>query len=114
MGYSGVVISDDLGMKAISKTTALPEATVEAIAAGCDVVLMCNSTIDEQVNAIEAVIRAGERGQISAKRIDDAFVRQHRVKAALLTPSDRTAAATLDAIGCAAHQAVAREMAAWL
>ena len=40
----------------------LGEAAVAAIAAGCDAVLFCNSTIHEQVDALEALIRAVERG----------------------------------------------------
>ena len=73
LGFQGVVVSDDLGMKAISATWALPEAMVQAISAGCDVALLCNSTIDEQVDALEAAIHAVESGAISIKRIDDAM-----------------------------------------
>ena len=65
LGYQGVVISDDLGMKAISATTGLGEAAVGAIAAGCDAVLLCNNPIDEQVAALETLIHAVESGQIS-------------------------------------------------
>ena len=66
-------MSDDLGMKAVSANTPLPEATVAAMQAGCDIVLLCNSTQDEQWPAIEALIRAVEPGEISQKRIDDAL-----------------------------------------
>jgi beta-N-acetylhexosaminidase len=112
LGFTGVVISDDLGMKAIAATTSLPDATVEALAAGCDAVLLCNSSTDEQVMAIEAIIRAAESGALTQTRVDDALERQHRVKGRLLTavPQDTP----LALVGCAAHQAVAREMAAWL
>ncbi len=80
LGFGGVVFSDDLGMKAVSATTPLPEATVAALQAGCDVVLLCNSTMDEQWQAIEAVIRAAEAGQMTSSRIDDALARQRRMK----------------------------------
>jgi beta-N-acetylhexosaminidase len=113
LGFGGVVISDDLGMKAVSRTEALPRATVEAVAAGCDAVLLCNSTADEQVAAIEALIRATETGEISRMRIDDAFRRQHDVKARLL-PWHAGRPASLDVVGCDAHRLVASEMAAWL
>ena len=39
----GLVLSDDLEMKAISGRYGMPEATVMAIAAGCDAVLMCGA-----------------------------------------------------------------------
>ncbi|MEZ5318439.1 MAG: beta-N-acetylhexosaminidase [Vicinamibacterales bacterium] len=112
LGFDGVVISDDLGMKAVSASMPLGEATVGAIAAGCDVVLLCNSTTDEQVAAIEDVIRAAEQGRITPARFDDALARQHRVKSRLLA-SGGAAAPDLGVIGCEAHQAIAREMAAW-
>jgi beta-N-acetylhexosaminidase len=113
LGYDGVVVSDDLGMKAVSATIPLPEATVQALAAGCDVVLMCNSTADEQVEALEAVIRAAETGRLSEARIDDALARQQRVRERLLA-MPATPPGTLDRIGCGEHRAIADEMAAWL
>ena len=113
LGFAGVVVSDDLGMKAVSATTPLPDAAVAAIQAGCDVVLLCNSTIDEQVGALEALIRAAESGVIPQSRIDDALRRQQAVKVRLgATPP--LAPAPLDLVGCTTHQIVAGEMAAWL
>ena len=111
--FPGVVISDDLGMKAVSADTALPDATVAAVHAGCDVVLLCNSTTDEQVGALEALIRAVEAGAIPQTRIDDAWVRQRRVKERWLAVRPGSAP-PLDVIGCTEHQIVAQEMAAWL
>jgi beta-N-acetylhexosaminidase len=113
MGYQGVVMSDDLGMKAVAATTPLPEATIAAIEAGCDVVLLCNSTPDAQVEALESVIGAMESGRLSVARIEDAFRRQERVKAAIRAsgPVDPDPMAR---IGCDQHQAVSQAMAAWL
>jgi len=112
LGFDGVVFCDDLGMKAISATRSLPDASVEAIAAGNDVVLLCNSTADEQVAAIEALIRAAESGQLSQTRLDDALARQRRVKERFFGAPDRKPV-PLAAVGCAEHQAIAQEMAAW-
>ena len=112
LGFSGVVISDDLGMKAVSANTPLPEATVSALAAGCDTVLLCNSTADEQWQAIEAIIRAAEQGVLSSKRIDDAWMRQKRVKEKF-AGSRPAVVPAIDRVGHAEHQAVSREMAAW-
>jgi beta-N-acetylhexosaminidase len=112
LGYAGVVISDDLGMKAVSATTPLPEATVAAIEAGCDIVLLCNSPIDDQVAAIEAIIRAAEHGRLPAERLDDAERRQRLMKERFLS-SRPGPSVDLGVVGCAAHRDVAREMAAW-
>jgi beta-N-acetylhexosaminidase len=110
--FAGVVVSDDLGMKAVSATTSLPDATVAAVSAGCDVVLLCNSTTEQQVAALEALIHAAESGAIPRTRFDDAFARQHDVKsrvAALSSLPDTP----LTVVGCVEHQLVASEMAAW-
>jgi beta-N-acetylhexosaminidase len=112
LGYRGVVISDDLGMKAISATHDLPSAMVGALAAGCDAVLLCNSTVEDQVLAIEATIRASETGALTKARLDDALGRQRRVKEKFFA-SRAAVPVALDVVGCSAHQAVAEAMAAW-
>jgi len=111
LGFAGLVVSDDLGMKALTASWPLDVAAVDAIIAGCDTVLLCNSSVDEQVGALEAVIRAAESNQLPAARIDDAMARQQRTKARFLAgpPIVRD----LTVIGCDAHRAVAREMGAW-
>jgi beta-N-acetylhexosaminidase len=113
LGFPGVVFSDDLGMKAVSAATPLPEATVAAIQAGCDAALLCNSTVDEQWQAIEALIHAAERGDLATTRIEDAFARQHAMKARFGSATGRTPA-TIERVGCEEHLAIAREMAGWL
>ncbi|HVX92048.1 MAG TPA: beta-N-acetylhexosaminidase [Xanthobacteraceae bacterium] len=45
IGFSGALMSDDLGMGALSGTTA--ERTRAALAAGCDLVLHCSGKIEE-------------------------------------------------------------------
>ena len=84
LGFQGVVFSDDLGMKGVSATRPLPVASVDAIVAGTDAVLLCNSTMEDQVLAIEAIIRAAETNQITQKRIDDAMARQLQMKTRFL------------------------------
>lgn len=113
LGYGGVVVSDDLGMKAVSDRWPAGPAAVAAIGAGCDLVLLCNSTTDEQIGALEALIRATERGTLTPKRIEDALERQHRCKARFLSSRPRQPVG-MDAVGSVAHRNIAREMAAWL
>jgi beta-N-acetylhexosaminidase len=112
LGFAGVVVSDDLGMKAVGAARPLAETLVEAIEAGADVGLLCNSTVDDQMSALEAVIRAAEAGRLTPDRIDDAFARQQRAKARV-APSTGTTRPPLDLVGCGEHQAVAAEMAKW-
>lgn len=113
MGFDGLVLSDDLEMKAISARYGVPEATVLAIGAGCDAVLMCGAGQDVQARALEAVIRAVEDGTVPLKRAEDALARQRRVKERFLgSPRAPLAGAALRAVlGCDEHLAVADEMA---
>jgi beta-N-acetylhexosaminidase len=114
LGYSGLVLSDDLEMKAIGARYSLEEATLLAIAAGCDAVLMCGTSQDAQMEALELVVHAVEDGRLPLKRVEDALSRHRRVKERFLAPPrprplDGKALRTL--LGREEHQAVAAEMA---
>jgi beta-N-acetylhexosaminidase len=114
LGYDGLVLSDDLEMKAISARYGLPEATVGAIAAGCDAVLMCGVAQEPQAMALEAVIHAVEAGTLPLKRVEDALARHRRVKErflALRPPAPLAGKALRAILGRDEHQAVAAEMA---
>lgn len=117
LGYDGLVLSDDLGMKAISARYGTSEATVAAIAAGCDAVLMCGVTQEPQVAALEAVIHAVEDGTLPATRVDDALMRHRRVKDRFLAPTASARSRPIETralralLGRDEHQAVAAEMA---
>lgn len=112
LGYDGLVLSDDLEMKAISGRYGMPDATVLAIAAGCDAVLMCGVDQDAQARAIEAVIRAVENGSLPLQRAEDALARHRRVKERFLVrrPAPLAGAALRSVLGRDEHQAVAAEM----
>ena len=113
LGYGGLVLSDDLEMKAISGRYGIEDATVMAVAAGCDAVLMCAADPDGQARALEAVIRAVEQGTIPTKRAEDALARHRRVKERFLAkrPAPLTGAALRSVLGRDEHQAVSAEMA---
>jgi beta-N-acetylhexosaminidase len=114
LGYTGLVVSDDLEMRAISERYGIPDATVAAIAAGCDAVLMCGASQEQQVAALEAVIRAAEDGTLPLARLDDALARHRRVKERFLAPAHPrplAGAALRAALGRDEHQAIAAEMA---
>lgn len=118
LGFEGVIVSDDLEMKAISARYSVPSAAVEAIQAGCDAVLLCGGGVDIQARTLEALVRAVESGAITAARLDDAWQRLKRAKERFLS-GDRHSALqrhrTLKAVlGRDEHRAVADEMAAFL
>lgn len=55
IGFSGLLMSDDISMGALSGS--IGERTKAAIAAGCDVALHCNGKIDEMLAVARAVPR---------------------------------------------------------
>lgn len=114
LGFQGVVFSDDLDMKAISGRYGMPDAAVKAIAAGCDVVLICGTSQETQVSALEGVIHAVEDGTLPLARVEDALARHRRMKERFLggrRPAPLGGAALRALLGCDEHQAVAADMA---
>jgi beta-N-acetylhexosaminidase len=113
LGYDGLVLSDDLEMKAVSGRYGLAEATVMAVAAGCDAVLMCGADQHAQADSLEAVIRAAESGELPAMRVEDALARHRRVKERFLMNRRRplTGGALRAALGGQSHQQISDEMA---
>jgi beta-N-acetylhexosaminidase len=114
LGFPGVIFTDDMAMKAISSRYGLAEASVQAIAAGCDGVLMCAPQPDDQMAALEALIYAVEQGRIPQKRIEDALSRQRKAKERFLaSPRSHPAvgSALRAMLGRDEHQAIAAEMA---
>ena len=114
MNFQGLVVTDDLEMKAISSKYGTAEASVAAIAAGCDAVLLCGTDQGAQIAALEAVIHAAEDGALPLKRVEDALARQRRVKERFLAPPrprPLTGSALRTLLGRDEHQAIAAEMA---
>jgi beta-N-acetylhexosaminidase len=116
--FDGVILSDDLEMKAIANQYAVPAAAVMAIEAGCDGMLICSGDHATQVAALEAVIHAVEGGAIRVARIDDALLRQRRAKERFLASAvgarPLSGRALRAAIGRDEHRAIAEEMTQFL
>ena len=123
LGFNGVILSDDLEMKAIADTYSVPDAAVQAIAAGCDGVLVCrahstNAVEDAEVQAavLEAIVHAIEDGRIPFKRAEDALARNRKAKerffAAPVLPGRR--APLRQVLGNDEHRRIADEMARYV
>lgn len=72
--YNGLIITDDMIMKAITNTWTSEEASVRAIQAGADIILFAAEP-ERVTTAINAVITAVKSGQISEERINDSYER---------------------------------------
>jgi beta-N-acetylhexosaminidase len=116
--FEGVILSDDLEMKAIASTYAVPSAGVLAIAAGCDGMLICSGDHGVQTAALEALIYAIESGELPAGRVEDALRRQQRAKERFLTAAIAArplrGPALRQRLGRDEHRAIADEMARFL
>jgi len=122
LDFEGVILSDDLEMKALAKDYGVAEAAVLAINAGCDGILICRNPTTEahhdvhvQATALEAIVHAVEDGRIPRGRVDDALKRQRRAKERFLAPRQAEARLPLaQVVGCDAHRRVADQMARFL
>lgn len=74
MGYKGVIITDDLCMGAIKSKYTVQEAAVKAFMAGCDILMIAQSSIDANL-AFENIKKAYDEGIISNERIDESLYR---------------------------------------
>lgn len=61
--FKGIIVTDDLGMKAMTKYFPAEEIPVRAIQAGCDLLLYCNEP-ETPPTALEAIQKAIKDGQL--------------------------------------------------
>jgi len=83
MGFTGVVITDDMQMRAIAARYGLETAIRQAILAGADILLFANNSVYEEDIAarVASTIRAlVEKGEIPRERIDASYGRIMKLK----------------------------------
>jgi beta-N-acetylhexosaminidase len=73
LGFKGVAITDDLTSGAISAGIGAPEAAVQAVAAGADLVVISDPR--QAAQAREALVAAARSGALPADRLDEAVAR---------------------------------------
>jgi beta-N-acetylhexosaminidase len=89
LGFTGVIVSDDLGMKAVADRYPIEEIAVYSIAAGADHLLIRESP-ERQRAAFDALLRAAEaRAEVRA-RVEESAARvlQMKAKARVGMPAD--------------------------
>lgn len=72
--FGGVSITDDLASAAVTAISSIPDATVEALKAGVDLIWISGPRGDQDA-AMNAVLNAVQSGEISRERIDQALLR---------------------------------------
>lgn len=76
MGFQGVIISDAMNMKAVSDYYDSADAAIQALRAGCDMILMP----EDFEMAYNGVLQAVNEGVISEERVNDSLRRIYRIK----------------------------------
>ncbi len=72
--FAGPVLTDDMEMLAIADNYELGDAAVQAVAAGCDQVLVCHRA-DRQARVVEALVEAAMDGRLTMERLSEAASR---------------------------------------
>jgi beta-N-acetylhexosaminidase len=106
LGFEGVIVTDAMDMGAIRQGEALGEDALRAVAAGADLLLL-TSNPDDQQRVYESLLQAVRLGKLSSETITNSIERIQALKRWLAGRSQPD----LSVVGCAAHQAVAAEIA---
>ena len=109
MGFDGLIFTDAMDMRAIDRRFPRGEATVRAIEAGADVILMPPSVPD----ALEAVINAVQSGRIAESRVDASVRRILQAKEDFRLHEEREVSLSRvpQVVGIPEHEALADELA---
>lgn len=105
--YRGLIITDDLDMKAMAKHYDKGEIPVRSLEAGADLLLYCNEPESPPV-AIESVVNAIAMGRLNKSDIEAIHRKVLDVKKIkLLSPDPRPIEDAMTVIGCEDHQYLA-------
>ncbi len=107
--FDGLIMTDSLGMGAVSAGRGQPQAAVEAVQAGADVVLS-TGPLEAELGIVHALATAVKNGQIPVEQIDQSVRRILRVKH-LFGLFEQPVAGDLSAVGSSVHRATADEIA---
>jgi beta-N-acetylhexosaminidase len=107
LGYNGVVMSDDMQMKAIADHYGFDDAIVRGAAAGVDLFWVCHSA-ELQNRAIESLIKGVERGNLSQSRLLEANKRLDVLFSQYVRPPQRGPIPAT--VGSAEHKSVVEHL----
>lgn len=106
LGFSGVIITDDMEMKAVADIMPPEDATALALRAGADMILVCHNL--EKTKKLHRYIHEAIRYVlINPEDVFDKLERISKLKRDFAPPKKKP---PLKIIGCTEHQKVAREV----
>lgn len=110
LGYRGLIVTDDLEMKAIVDNYSMEEVTVTALEAGVDLFMVCHS-LDKQVEVLETLLRQAEGSSYPKFLWEKQYKRVYEVKKKhfhVVRSLDRTHAKEL--VGNREHVRISRRL----
>jgi beta-N-acetylhexosaminidase len=110
LGFDGLLITDDMEMKAIDDRYRSGEAAVMAVEAGADIVMVL-WTPAKQIEVFDALLSAIKSGRISQARLDQSVERILKSKKAAFDRRFVDVEAVETAVGGKAHQQLAQTIA---
>lgn len=112
MGFKGLVITDDLEMKAIADNYNIEDAAILAVSAGSDILLVCKDH-KKQKAVRDALIKAVKDKVISEARIDGSIERIAAIKKRFLKDSLVDLKNIKDAVGNKRHIDIAKKISSY-
>lgn len=97
LGFNGLVVSDDMTMGAITENYSIEEASIKAINAGVDLLLVCQK-YENTENVLKALKEAALNGTISKERLDNALYNIISIKKKYLLNKEYDNDITIDGI----------------
>ena len=85
LSFQGVTLTDDMEMRAILDHQPIGEASVRALQAGADMVVICHQQ-ERQREVVSAIEQALERGELSWERLTASVARIQALKKTRLAP----------------------------
>jgi beta-N-acetylhexosaminidase len=109
MHFTGVTITDAMTMEGVGKGYTTEQSSVLAIKAGADILLKPT----DATRAIDAVVAAVERGEITRARIDSAARRilELKARAGLMNGAQVSLTSLREVVGSPEHHAIAADVA---
>lgn len=86
MRFNGLLLSDDMQMKAITDLYGLEEACCRALSAGIDILVIGNNLVHDPLifrTLRDSLVAAAQRGELAEERIDQAYQRVQAFKQSL-------------------------------
>jgi len=101
--FTGIVITDDLGMGAIVKNFKVEDSAVQSIKAGTDIIMICNN-LEKQKRVYHALYEAVVKKRIEEIKINESVARILRIKKQFLQPYKKDLKRAKEVVGSDKHR----------